>query len=91
MEKKTEIFKLYNEQPSELNTIELDLGENKAKKYIHFDSPEIVPVNSIKMELEAFAHSIYQNIETPVTALEGLKAMEVAYGVLDKIQRLNII
>ena len=91
LEKKTEIFKLYNEQPSEINTFELDLGENKAKKYIHFDTPEIVPVNSIKMELEAFAHSIYQNKETAVTALEGLKAMEVAYGVLDKIQRLNII
>lgn len=91
LEKKTEIFKLYNEQPSEINTFELDLGENKAKKYIHFDTPEIIPVNSIKMELEAFAMSIYQNKETAVTALEGLKAMEVAYGVLDKIQRLNII
>jgi predicted dehydrogenase len=91
LEKKTEIFKLYNEKPSEINTFELDLGENKDKKYIHFDTPEILPVNSIKMELEAFATSIYQNKETEVTALEGLKAMEVAYGVLDKIQRLNII
>ncbi len=91
LEKKTEIFKLYNEQPSDINTFELDLGENKNKKYIHFDTPEIVPVNSIKMELELFATSIYQNKETEVTVLDGLKAMEVAYGVLDKIQRLNII
>jgi predicted dehydrogenase len=91
LEKKTEIFKLYDHQPSEINTFELDLGENKAKKYIHFDTPEILAVNSIKMELETFANSIYQNKETEVTALEGLKAMEVAYGVLDKIQRLNII
>ena len=91
LEKKAEIFKLYDEQPSDINTFELDLGENKAKKYIHFDTPEILPVNSIKMELEAFATSIYNNKETAVTALEGLKAMEVAYGVLDKIQRLNII
>lgn len=91
LEKKTEIFKLYNEQPSDINTFELDLGENKQKKYIHFDTPEIIPVNSIKMELESFANSIYQNKETEVTAMDGLKAMEVAYGVLDKIQRLNII
>jgi predicted dehydrogenase len=91
LEKKTEIFKLYNEQPSDINTFELDLGENKAKKYIHFDTPEITPVNSIKMELEVFARSIYNNTETEVTAMDGLKAMEVAYGVLDKIQRLNII
>ena len=91
LEKKTEIFKLYNEQPSDINTFELDLGESKQKKYIHFDTPEIIPVNSIKMELESFANSIYQNKETEVTAMDGLKAMEVAYGVLDKIQRLNII
>ena len=43
------------------------------------------------MELEVFARSIYNNTETEVTAMDGLKAMEVAYGVLDKIQRLNII
>lgn len=91
LEKKTEIFKLYNTQPADFNTFELDMGENKDKKYIHFDTPEIEPINSIKMELEVFAHSIYQNKETQVTALDGLKAMEVAYGVLDKIQRLNII
>ncbi len=91
LEKKTEIFRLYNEQPSDFNTFELDLGEDKAKKYIHFDTPEIVPVNSIKMELEEFALSIYHNTEPPVSALDGLRAMEVAYGVLDKIQRLNII
>jgi predicted dehydrogenase len=91
LEKKTEIFKLYNEQPPDLNTFELDLGENKSKKYIHFDTPEIVPVNSIKMELELFANSINTGAEVEVSALDGLRAMEVAYGVLDKIQRLNII
>lgn len=91
LEKKTEIFKLYNEQPSNLNTFELDLGENKAKKYIHFDTPEIQPVNAIKMELELFASSILKQKEVEVSVLDGLKAMEVAYGILDKIQRLNII
>lgn len=91
LEKKTEIFKLYNEQPADKNTFEIDLGADKAKKYIHFDTPEIPSVNAIKMELESFAMSIIQNKETEVSALDGLKAMEVAYGVLDKIQRLNIV
>ncbi|MCB9226622.1 MAG: Gfo/Idh/MocA family oxidoreductase [Chitinophagales bacterium] len=90
LEKKTEIFKLYNEQPSEHNTFELEMANNK-KKYIHFDTPKIEPTNAIKMELEYFAQSIYQNKIPEVTAMDGLKAMEVAYGVLDKIQRLNII
>lgn len=90
LEKKTEIFKLYNEQPSQHNTFELEMADNK-KKYIHFDTPKIEPINAIKLELECFAQSIYQNIQPEVTAMDGLKAMEVAYGVLDKIQRLNII
>lgn len=91
LNKKSEIFKLYNDQPQGLNTFELDLGADKPKKYIHFDTPQILPVNSIQMELELFAQSINNNTTPPVTALDGLKAMEVAYGILDKIQRLNII
>jgi predicted dehydrogenase len=91
LNKKTEIFKLYNNQPSDINTFELDLGADKEKKYIHFDTPQIMPVNSIQMELELFAKSILNDTTPPVTALDGLKAMEVAYGILDKIQRLNII
>lgn len=91
LEKKTEIFKLYNQKPLDTNSFEIDLGEDKPKKYLHFDIPEIVPSNAIKMELELFAQSIYNNTETEVSVLDGLRAMEVAYGVLDKIQRLNII
>ncbi|MGB0885744.1 MAG: Gfo/Idh/MocA family protein [Chitinophagales bacterium] len=91
LEKETQIFKLYNEKQSELNTFEVELGEDKGSKYIHFDTPEILPVNSIKMELELFGKSILNNTETEVTAMDGLRAMEVAYGVLDKIQKMNVV
>jgi predicted dehydrogenase len=91
LNKKAEIFKLYNAQPDGVNTFELDLGSDKPKKFIHFDTPKIEPVNSIQMELELFAKSIINNTQPAVSALDGLKAMEVAYGILDKIQRLNII
>jgi predicted dehydrogenase len=91
LEKKAEIFKLYNAPQGDINTLELDLGADKAKKYIHFDTPKIEPVNSIKLELQHFHSSITHKTTPPVSALDGLKAMEVAYGILDKIQRLNII
>ena len=91
LEKETQIFKLYNKEPSALNTFEIDLGENKQNKYIHFDTPKILPVNSIKMELELFAKSIINNTETAVTAMDGFRAMEVAYGVLEKIQKMNVV
>lgn len=91
LEKKAEIFKLYNAPQGNINTLELDLGADKAKKYIHFDTPKIEPINSIKLELQHFHASITNQTTPPVSALDGLKAMEVAYGILDKIQRLNII
>lgn len=91
LEKKAEIFKLYNAPQGNINTLELDLGADKAKKYIHFDTPKIEPINSIKLELQHFHSSITNQTTPPVSALDGLKAMEVAYGILDKIQRLNII
>lgn len=92
LDKETQIFKLYNEQPGEgLNTFEVELGADKGSKYIHFDTPVIKPVNSIQMELELFGQSIQDNTETAVTAMDGLKAMEVAYGILDKIQKMNVV
>jgi len=43
------------------------------------------------MELELFAKSIINDTETAVTAMDGFKAMEVAYGILDKIQKMNVV
>lgn len=91
LEKETQIFKLYNEEPTKFNTFPIDLGAEKGHKYIHFDTPEITPVNSIQMELDLFANSILQNKPTAVTAMDGLKAMEVAYGIVDKIQKMNVM
>jgi predicted dehydrogenase len=91
LEKETQIFKLYNEDQGDLNTFEVELGAGKGSKYIHFDTPEILPVNSIKMELELFGESIQNDTVEAVTAMDGMKAMEVAYGVLDKIQKMNVV
>ncbi len=88
---KAEIFKLYNKPPNKINAIEIDMGDDKQSKYIHFDTPKIVPNNAIKMELEFFVNSIINQKTPAVSVLEGLQAMKVAYRVLDKIQRLNII
>ena len=91
LEKETQIFKLYNDDPKGLNTFEVELGKDKGSKYIHFDTPEIKPVNAIKMELELFADSIINDTETAVTAMDGMKAMEVAYAILEKIGKMNVV
>ena len=42
-------------------------------------------VNAIKMELEEFRNAIVNNTETPVSVVDGFRAMEVAHLILDKI------
>ena len=37
------------------------------------------------MELAAFYNAIVNNTETPVTVVDGFRAMEVAHQILDKI------
>lgn len=55
-------------------------------KRINFEEPNPQEVNAIGMELELFAKSIMQEIDPPVTVLDGYNALQVAYQVLEKIE-----
>ncbi len=63
----------------------IDLGPGKGKKQIFFEKPEIVPINAIKTELEKFAESIENNTIPHVTIIDGYKALDVAYKIIEKI------
>jgi len=56
-------------------------------KVINFERPELKPINSIKMELELFHDAIAQDKETPVTLVDGYNAMNIAYQIIEKIER----
>lgn len=64
----------------------LDLGNGKPKKKLSFDHPEIKPVNAIKAELEAFHHSIVNDLPTVVSVEDGFRAMELAHQILQKME-----
>ncbi len=67
-----------------------ELGNGKKTKKIHFDQPEIENTNAIKEELFSFYHAITQN-QTPIVSIEdGLRALEVAIQILDKLKSTNI-
>ena len=87
LEKKSEIVRI-SESPSKSSTgsFELNMGEEKGKKYILFDKSDAPPVNSIQMELTLFAESILQNKREEVTIEDGYKAMEVAYKISEAIE-----
>jgi len=63
----------------------IDLGNNKGKKQIIFDKPEIAPINAIKTELESFAVSIEQNTNPLVSINDGYAALDVAHRIIEKM------
>lgn len=87
LEKKTEIIKLNT--PDDKNVFTFDIETNHGKKTIAIANPNVPEVNAIKKELEAFRDAIINNTDTPVTIVDGFRAMDVAHQILDKIRKAN--
>lgn len=84
LEKKTEVISLVkDEQPAGSYTFDIDTGHGI--KQIAVSNPVIGDSNAIRTELEAFVEAIRQGVDTPVTVLDGYRAMEVAHQILEKI------
>jgi len=88
LEKKTEIIKLNT--PGEKNVFTFDIETNSGKKTIAIANPQVKEVNAIKMELEEFRYAILNNTNTPVTVVDGFRAMEVAHQILEKIGHVQV-
>lgn len=83
LQKKTEIIKLHSSGDKDVFTF--DIETNSGKKTIAIANPVVDDGNAIKMELTAFYNAIVNNTETPVTVVDGFRAMEVAHQILEKI------
>jgi predicted dehydrogenase len=91
LNKETEIVRMKNvEGEHDPLAIIIDLGNDKGKKQIFFEKPEIVPVNAIKMELETFLDAIVNNSSTPVTIIDGYNSLDLAYKIIEKLSFLAI-
>lgn len=89
LEKKAEIIKM--KSPGDKNDFNFDIETKEGKKTIVIKNPDVKEVNAIRMELEQFRDAILHNQPVPVTELDGLRAMDVAHQILQKIQRTAII
>jgi predicted dehydrogenase len=83
LERKTEVIKLNS--PEDKNVFTFDIETNNGKKTIAIANPVVEEGNAIKMELEAFCQAIKNNTDTPVTEVDGFRAMDVAHQILEKI------
>lgn len=87
LEKKTEIIRLNT--PGDKNVFTFDIDTNNGKKTIAIANPVVEDVNAIKMELELFRDAIVKNTDTPVSVVDGFRAMEVAHQILEKIGNMT--
>lgn len=87
LEKKTELIRIkqIKEEPSDPFAITIDLGA-KGMKQILLDNPKIEDTNAIKMELESFADSIRSDKPTVIPAVDGYRALEVAFRITEKMK-----
>ncbi len=88
LEKKTEIIKLNT--PGEKNVFTFDIETNSGKKTIAIANPPVQEVNAIRMELEEFVAAVINNTQTPVSVVDGFRAMEVAHQILEKIGKTSL-
>jgi predicted dehydrogenase len=86
LEKKTEIISQNTTADKNVFTFDIDTG--KGKKTVAIANPIVADTNAMKEELIAFKNAILHNTETPVTVLDGFRAMEVAHQILDKINKV---
>lgn len=87
LDKVSEVVKMdeIDEVPDDPFALILDLGEDKKKKRIYFEKPEVKPVNAIKEELASFKDSILNNTTPLVSIEDGYQALKIAQMIIDKI------
>ncbi|NND34418.1 MAG: Gfo/Idh/MocA family oxidoreductase [Saprospiraceae bacterium] len=88
LEKSAQIIRMEDgkmpEGSQEIQTFELETANGI--KTVKIEVPETQPVNAIQMELQCFADSILNQTPPEVGIREGLKALQLAFRISDKIQ-----
>ena len=89
LEKKAEIIKMKTQD--ENDAFDFDIETKEGLKTISITNPVVKDVNAIKLELEMFRDAIRENMPVPVSEFDGLRAMDTAHQILQKIQRTNVM
>jgi len=84
LNKKTEVISLNNTQDKDVFTF--DIETSMGKQTISIANPQVPEVNAIKQELQAFISAIKNNTRPIVNEIDGLRAMEVAHEILQKMK-----
>lgn len=86
LEKKAEVIRM-EQETRDPHALTFDIETSYGKKTIAVSNPTVPEINAIKLELEQFRDAIQCNKPVPVSDVDGLRAMDVAHQILQKIQR----
>lgn len=91
LNKEAEVFEMEDVkgEPDPFDLI-LDLGENKPKKKILIDKPDITQTNAIQEELICFHNCIIEYKQSPVPIDDGVAAMELAHKILAEMSKVYL-
>jgi predicted dehydrogenase len=88
LNKKTEIIKL--KSPKDIDVFSFDIETPHGKKTIALFNPQVPEINAIRLELEKFCEAVLNNKPTLVSEVDGLRAMDIAHQILQKIKHNTI-
>ncbi len=87
-----EVFRLLdqNDQSGAHTMLLGAITQGKVQRKIVYEQPEIKEVNALKYELELFLDAVKNNTQPKVTAVDGLRALEVAQQIIESINQ-NVV
>jgi predicted dehydrogenase len=78
-----QVVKLLHDEPTDMMSMKMDLPDGA--RYIAADNPEVRKHNAIEEELREFYAAIQHQSAAGVTFLQGAKAVDVAYKIMEQI------
>ena len=87
-----EVFRLadLNDGPGNSTMMLGEIESGSVKRKIVYEQPEVKEVNALKVELELFVSAVQSGGEPLVTAEEGMRALEIAHDIIEKISQQKI-
>ncbi len=86
LQKRSEVFQLAGQGCTEGKGLPVaTIGEGERARQVLYEQPQTPEVNSMELELDTFAKAISKGEHTPVTGEDGLRALDVAATILQKI------
>lgn len=87
-----EVFRLVDENDESAKATMMlgAIDSGTKKRNIVYEQPEIKDVNALKYELELFVNAVLLNQEPVVGGEDGLRALQVAHDIMEKINKQKI-